>query len=115
VLDASLMPWRNAAGRDLLKDIECYICGEEPSPLTMLRVPRLENWSADVRRRGKAFVLIVSGEVRSHENAYDIARAAVWFDRHHRWVRTSTRLFALGEPAGDPDRRNRRLREVKTS
>jgi hypothetical protein len=22
------MPWRNAAGRDLLKDIECYICGD---------------------------------------------------------------------------------------
>jgi hypothetical protein len=69
----------------------------------MLRVPRLENWRADVRRRGKAYVLIVSGQVRGHDDFADgfATRAAVWFDRHHRWVRTSTRLFALGEPAGN--------------
>lgn len=102
MLDASLMPWRNAAGRDLLKDVECYICGEEPSPVLMLRVPRLENWSVQVRRRGKAFVLVVSGQVRMHDDVSDdlVTGAAIWFDRHRRWVRTWTRLFALGAPAG---------------
>jgi hypothetical protein len=95
------MAWRDAAGRDLLKDIECYICGEEPSPLMMLRVPRLESWTADVRRRGKAFILVVSGHVVGHEDVADglATGAVVWFDRHRRWVRTSTRLFALGDPA----------------
>lgn len=102
MLDASLMPWRNAAAFDLRRDIECYVCGEEPSLLLMLRVPRLENWSAQVRRRGKEFVLVVSGQVRMHDDVSDdlVTGAAVWFDRHRRWVRTSTRLFALGEPAG---------------
>jgi hypothetical protein len=67
----------------------------------MLRVPRLQGWSAQVRRRGKAFVLVVSGHVVGHDDVTDglATGVAVWFDRHRRWVRTPTRLFALGKPA----------------
>ena len=90
--------------KDLLRDIECYTCGEEPSPLLMLRMPRLENWATAVRRRGKAFVMVVTGDVRGHHGIPDgepiSTSAVVWFDRHRRWVRTHNRVYALGEPEG---------------
>jgi hypothetical protein len=90
--------------KDLLHDVECYMCGEEPSPLLMLRAARLENWETEVRRRGKSFALSVSGDVYGHPEITDgtwmSTSAVVWFDRHRRWIRTHSRLYKLGEQAG---------------
>src|SRR4051794_17210624 len=92
---------------ELQKDIECYICGEAPSPLVMLRAPKLERWSAEVQRRGKAFVLIVTGEVPGHHEFRNGENGSIgaiaWFDRHRRFVRTSHRLYVLGEPEIPPE------------
>jgi hypothetical protein len=88
--------------QNLARDVECYSCGEEPSPLLMLRAPRLENWTARIGRRGKAFVLLIYGDVYRHTEYDDGSAihtsAVVWFDRHQRWVRTSNRLYVLGTP-----------------
>ncbi len=90
---------------DLLRDVECYTCGEEPSPVVMVRAARLENWETDVRRRGKEFVLVVLGEAYRHpdhdEGAQISTGTVVWFDRHRRWIRTHGWLYVLGQPAGE--------------
>jgi hypothetical protein len=91
-----------AAKRDLLRDIECYTCGEPPSALLMLRAPIIENWSTEVRRRGKEFIMVVRGENMRHPEFQDgspISTSAImWFDRKCKFVRTTTRVYALGEP-----------------
>jgi hypothetical protein len=91
--------------KDLLRDVECYACGEDPSPLVMLRAPRLDNWRASVRRRGKEFVTVINGAVSRHEEYPDgegiSTGAVVWFDRRRRFVRTHNRLHALGKPAAE--------------
>ncbi|CUT11488.1 hypothetical protein BF49_2568 [Bradyrhizobium sp.] len=93
------------AKQDLARDIESYACGEEPSPLELMRAPRLDEWSVLVRPRGKEFVLIVEGVVTRHPefNDGDIGRsgAVTWFDRHRRWIRTPRRLWVLGKHAGE--------------
>ena len=82
-----------------------FTCGEEPSPLLMLRGRSSKTGRRRCARRGKEFILVVSGQVRGHHGIPDgehiTAGADVWFDRRGRWVRTHTRLFALGEPAGE--------------
>jgi hypothetical protein len=87
-----------------MRDIEAYTSGEEPSPLEMLRAARIENWEAVVRCRGREFVLVVSGDVHQRPNIRDgdniQTSAVVWFDRNCRWIRTTNRLYALGERAG---------------
>jgi hypothetical protein len=89
------------AKKDLARDVECYTCGEIPSPLEMLRAPRLEDWSAQIGRRGKEFVLHIYGHVyKQHADGDAIKTGAVaWFDRHRRWIRTHGRLYVLGKPA----------------
>jgi hypothetical protein len=99
------MTKKSQEARDhLMRDIEAYTCGEDPSPLEMLRAARLENWEAAVRRRGKEFVLVVSGDVHQHPEIPDgeniQTSAVVWFDRNCRWMRTTNRLYALAERAG---------------
>lgn len=88
---------------DLARDIECYTCGEEPSPLLMLRAPRLEGWKTQIRRRGKAFVMVVTGTLTGHPKIRDgesiVTSGVAWFDRRRRFVRTHTRLYSLGETA----------------
>lgn len=89
--------------KDLLRDVECYTCGEDPSPLLMLRAPRIENWTVRIGRRGKEFVLLIYGDVYRHPVHSDgdgiKTGSVVWFDRHHRWVRTHNRVYRLGKPA----------------
>src|SRR3954454_8350614 len=88
----------------LARDIECYTCGEEPSPLLMLRCPRIEFWSSEVRTVGKAVKLVVHGQTRQPPDSADgeeiCMSAVMWFDRKHRWIRTAHRVFELGQPAG---------------
>ena len=92
------------AKQDIARDIESYSCGEEPSAFELMRAPRIDEWTALVRPRGKEYVLIVEGIVTGHPeiNDGDIGRsgALVWFDRHHRWARSHRRLWVLGQPAG---------------
>ncbi|MCA6098171.1 hypothetical protein [Bradyrhizobium australafricanum] len=94
-----------AARRELLKDIESYTCGEVPSPIVMLRAPRLEEWEAKVRRRGKEFVLVVSGAVRGHHEYRDgewiSVSAIAWFDRKMGFIRTHNRIYTLGQPSAE--------------
>jgi hypothetical protein len=89
--------------QDLVRDIECYTCGEYPSPLVLLRAPQLENWSTEVRRRGKESILVVAGNAMRHqeypEGKYIATGAVAWFDRHARWIRTHSRVWVLGKPA----------------
>jgi hypothetical protein len=90
--------------QDLARDIESYICREEPSAMEILRAPRIDEWTVLVRPRGKESVLIVEGIVTGHPeiNDDDMGRsgAIVWFDRHHRWARSHRRLWVLGKPVG---------------
>jgi hypothetical protein len=89
--------------RKQMQDIESYTCGECPSPLDLLRSPRLDNWVVAVRRRGKEFALIVCGDVSRHPETPDgeiISTPAVaWFDRKARFIRTHNRVYELGKPA----------------
>lgn len=89
--------------RDLQRDLESYACGEVPSALELLRCPLLERWSAEVRHRGKEFVLLIQAEAMRHpeyEDGEPITTGAVfWFDRHGRFIRTAQRVFGLGRPA----------------
>jgi hypothetical protein len=97
-----------ATRQKLLQDMECYTCGEVPNPLDMMRVPKLENWSTLVRRRGKEFVLVLCGDVSRHpeiDDGQNIQTTAIaWFDRKARFARTWNRVYELGEPDGG-DRR----------
>jgi hypothetical protein len=92
--------------KDLELDIECYTCGETPSPLEMLRAPQIDNWKVLIRRHGKEFVLVVEGVVSKHHEIPDgepiRTSPVVWCDRHRRWVRTYNRLYSLGGPAEVP-------------
>lgn len=94
------------ARRELLRDIESYSCGEQPSPIAMLRARRLEEWAVEIRRVGKEFKLVVNGALYGHPDHEDGGRvttsAVVWFDRKMRWVRTHSVLYRLGQPAGEP-------------
>jgi hypothetical protein len=89
-----------ATKQQLLRDIEAYTCGEEPSPHVMLRAATIENWETSVRRRGKEFVMVVRGNASKHPdipNGENIQTSAVvWFDRNCRWIRTTNSLYALG-------------------
>jgi hypothetical protein len=38
-----------AMKREWIRDIECYTCGQQPSPLVMLRAPKLKRWSAQIK------------------------------------------------------------------
>jgi hypothetical protein len=91
--------------KDLLRDVECYTCGEDPSPLEMLRAPRLDNWRARIGRRGKEFVLLVYADAHKHPEHSDgdaiKTSAVVWFDRRRRFVRTHGRMYALGKKRED--------------
>lgn len=93
-----------AARRELLRDIEAYLCGEVPNGLDMKRAPKLDNWVTSVRRRGKEFVLVLCGDVSRHpeiEDGQNIQTTAIaWFDRRARFARTVNRVYALGQPAG---------------
>ena len=93
-----------AAKLDLARDIESYTCGERPSPLAMMRAPKLEQWYTAVRRRGKEFVMVICGEVHGHpeiaEGMSISTPAIMWRDRKDRFVRTATRLYRLGEQIG---------------
>jgi hypothetical protein len=93
------------ARQDFLRDIECYTCGEEPSPLLMLRAPRIELWSTEVRRIGKEFKLVVKGQAKGHPEYIDgddiCTPAIIWFDRKNRFIRTAHRVYGLGEQAGE--------------
>jgi hypothetical protein len=96
-----------AAKLELARDIESFTCGEVPSPLAMMRAPKLEHWQSYVRRRGKEFVLVVSGDVYRHpeiDDGQNIQTPAVaWFDRKDRFIRTHSRLYCLGQPAADKE------------
>lgn len=90
--------------QDLLRDLESYTCGEVPSPLVMKRAPKLHGWTIAVRRRGKEFVLVVTGTVTGQPETPDgdtVGVPVAWFDRHLRFVRSFRRVYALGEPGGD--------------
>lgn len=93
--------------KDLRRDIECYVCGEVPSPMTLLRAPRLENWDTAVCRQGKGFVLVAVGNIYRHprseiaDGTWATTSDIYWFDRHRRWIRTYSRLYVLGKPAGE--------------
>jgi hypothetical protein len=80
--------------RKLLQDVEAYSCGEVPSPLNLLRAAVLENWEILVRRRGKEFVMVVSGEVSRHPEIDDgtsiLTSAVTWFDRNGQVQATGT-------------------------
>jgi len=92
------------ARKDLLRDIESYTCGETPSPLLMLRAPKIHGWSVSVRRRGKEFFSVVIGEIAehpAHPDGESVVIPVAWFDRHLRFVRSHLRVYALGEPAGE--------------
>jgi len=97
------------AATKLQQDIEAYTCGEVPSPLDMLRAPKLENWVTSVRRRGKNFVMVLSGDDTRHPQFEDgdnvhTTSPVMWLDRHARFCRTANRVYALGKPAHDlPD------------
>lgn len=90
----------------LLRDLECYTRGEQPSPLLLLGAPVIEDWSTEVRPLGKEFKMVVTGRAEGHPEYADgdmISTAAVvWFDRKCRWCRTVNRVYRLGEHAGDP-------------
>lgn len=89
---------------DLLRDIEAFTCGQQPSAMRMLRAPRIDEWEARIRRRGKEFILVVSGLVREHpehEGGEWVTTSAIaWFDRKMRWIRTQNRLYTLGQAEG---------------
>lgn len=89
----------------LVRDIECYTCGEQPSPLLMLRAPRIENWSTEIRPIGKEFKLVVKGQAKGHpdydDGEYICTAAVLWFDRKSRFVRTARCVYQLGEQAGE--------------
>lgn len=88
---------------DLLRDIERFECGKVPSALEMKRAARLEEWEANVRRRGKVFVLVIYGALQELEEPMWVTTGAVvWLDRRLRFARTHTRLYTLGQPAGTP-------------
>jgi hypothetical protein len=91
--------------KDMLRDVECYGCGEDPSPLVLLRASRLEDWSARIARRGSEYVLMIYGDVYKHPAHSDgtgiKTSAVVWFDRRRRFVRTHNRLYVLGKPASE--------------
>jgi hypothetical protein len=88
--------------RKLLQDIESS--GERPSPLAMMRAPKLEHWYIEIRRRGKEFVMVVRGDAYKHpeiEDGTPISTPAImWRDRKDRFIRTTNRLYVLGQPAG---------------
>jgi len=98
----------NTGYRETLEgDMADYACGRGPSPFVLLRAPIIENWSTEVRPLGKAFKLVVRGQVWGHpdEDIGDgdqfVSAALIWFDRKHRWCRTTQRVYRLGEHAGD--------------
>jgi hypothetical protein len=92
----------------LRADVERFQCGEVPGAFEMRRAHRLEDWDAVVRRRGKEFVLVLRGRLIGPPNP-EVASdgvdeqtgAVVWLDHKLRFARTHTRLYALGQPAGD--------------
>lgn len=95
----------NENAKRLMLIVEAYACGEVPSALELSHAPRLEEWKAVVRQRGKAFVLVARGNVHNHPEYRDgefiQTSEIVWFDRRSRFVRTLNTLYVLGEQAGD--------------
>lgn len=91
---------------DLKRDIEAFTCGQDPSVMEMHRAPRLDEWDVVIRRRGKEFVLVVTGIVTKHPEHPDGSIMGsgpiVWWDRHHRWARSYRRLWVLGKQGGEP-------------
>ncbi|MCK1540331.1 MULTISPECIES: hypothetical protein [unclassified Bradyrhizobium] len=91
---------------DLALAIEAYTAGEEPSVMELHCAPRLDEWEVLIRRRGKEFVLVITGIVSKHPDQPDgsiiASGAIVWLDRHHRWARSHRRLWALGKQGGEP-------------
>jgi hypothetical protein len=89
----------------LRSDIQVYECGQMPSSIAMEEAAKLENWSTAYRRHGDEFVLVGLGDVSGHPEIDDgqniQTSAIVWFDRKRRFVRTTNRLYVLGQPAGD--------------
>ncbi|WP_339037510.1 DUF6634 family protein [Bradyrhizobium symbiodeficiens] len=93
-----------AGSKALGRDIEAYTCGQVPTPLDLMRAPRLEDWEVSIRRIGKEFKLVLYGVVRDHpyhvDGGWVCTSAVAWFDRKMRWARSHSRLYALGQPAG---------------
>jgi hypothetical protein len=89
----------------LLSDIQVYQCGQIPSSIEMEESAKLENWSTADRRHGDEFVLVGLGDVAGHpeidDGQHTQTSAIVWFDRKRRFVRTTNRMYVLGQPASD--------------
>jgi hypothetical protein len=92
---------------DRLRDFERFECGEIPSGLEMKRSPRIEQWLLRPHRIGKLYVLRAEGLAFGHPDPHysdgDKIRTSplLWVDRRLRFVRSTKRLYALGEHAGD--------------
>lgn len=93
-----------AIQKKLQREIQSYTRGDVPSALELLQAPRIDYWVAEVRRRGKEFVLVVAGDVSKHPDIEDgdpiQTSAVVWWDRHNRFFRTINRIYTLGPKAG---------------
>jgi hypothetical protein len=90
------------AQETLRREIDSYARGNVPSALALLQAPRVDNWVAEVKPRRTEFVLVITGDVTKHPDNDDgdtiQTSAVLWFDRKRRFVRSLTKIYALGKP-----------------
>ncbi|HWF84816.1 MAG TPA: hypothetical protein VG222_08225 [Vicinamibacterales bacterium] len=86
-------------------DLASYVRGCVPTDAEMAAAPLIEDWFVVISAPDARHLLKVTGKVYRYgppvPNGQGFTTSAViWFDRHQRFVRTATKLYALGRPVG---------------
>ncbi len=89
----------------LLRDLRAIRDGQAPTQATLFAAPVLDRWTY-ARRLSPCFTGYMSGHPEIGEGRYGVT-SEVWFvDPHFRFVRSLSRFYRLGVPAGASDRLN---------
>jgi hypothetical protein len=94
---------------DLLAvDMASYAKGAVPSDAEMAAAPLIEGWFVTIVRPRAVDTLRVKGRLHRSDLVPEpgcpfFSAPVIWFDRHHRFIRTATNLYQLGRQIGQKE------------
>ena len=91
----------------LAADLAFYATGGVPSDTELALRPKIEGWHVVISCALGVNALAIRGKVHRYQQLPDgndfTSHAVLWFDRHHRFVRTASSVFELGRQVGESE------------
>jgi hypothetical protein len=92
----------------LAADLASYARGGVPLDVELAAAPLIEDWFVAIVRPRAVDTLHVKGRLHRSDLVPQpgwpfFSAPVIWFDRHHRFVRTATDLYQLGRQVGQKE------------